>query len=169
MTVALVDGCHSDNIFDLPYAYGSDQTKQKRKKGFDMSIVTEPVRPLSAKERHLQAKAARKAAKEAKKAAAAKQSASKDTNPPCEPYVTKDANGQTVVIGNPTPAQLAKIQEQMVAEAQAAAMANMKLAPGQTVQFQVVPSTTMAPGTHTTTSKNGNVTTTRTTVSRLVG
>ena len=168
-TMALVDGCHSSNIFDLPYSYGSDQKKQKRKKGFDMSVVKEAIRPLSAKERYQKEKAARKAEKAAKKAAQATVSLKE----PAEetPYVTKDAQGRTVIMGNPTPEQLAQIQQQMIAEAQAAAMANMSLAPGQTVQFQVLPgaAASASPGTHTTTSQQGGVTTTTTTVSRVVG
>lgn len=167
--MALVDGCHSSNIFDLPYTCGSDQTKQKRKKGFNMSAVTQACRPLSAKERYLKEKAARKAEKATKKAAETALDDTKQQQEEEPAYVTKDAQGNTVIMGSPTPEQLAEIQQQMLAEAQAEAMSKMSLAPGQTVQFQVVPgATAIRPGRHTTTSTDGVVTTMTTTVSRSV-
>jgi len=170
-TTALIDCCHSANIFDLPYTLRSDDTKMERKRGFNLDVVRVAERPMSAKEkakeRYRQKKQKQKAERAAREGTEGTEEKSSSSKPQTSSIVdaahvpttvTRNGQGQIVITGNPSPEELAAIQNQMIKEAQEAALAQMSLTGGQHGRITVVPGQVMmgtgAPPTGATMKQN---------------
>ena len=142
-SISLIDCCHSANIFDLPYTFSSDDTEMKTKPEFDMSIITEALRPLSAKEKTIatyrEKKKKEKAERLAKKELEQPVTEASVLEVPVPTMVTKNSSGQVMISGNPTSEEILAIQQQMIHEAQAAAQAQMALIGGGRAQVMVMP------------------------------
>ena len=145
-TTALFDCCHSANIFDLPYSFRSDATEMQRKKGFNMEIVTEAIRPLTAQEKAKERYRRKKKKEKAERAARVAETEQQETlgtisavdGAQVPTTVTRNGLGQVIITGNPTPEELMAIQNQMIQEAQEAA-AKLSLSGGQRAQITVIP------------------------------